>query len=400
MSKKTRQAACRWKRGALLLVLLMAGWQGLLAASGKAEDYSVRYVSHHYLYQKDGETTVIDYRVEWPEWLGSSRVDALQRYMAGKLFQVGADGFDAAEAQFLARYGHRVTGVLDSVPDDAKFCYVQVRAEMLSYVPGRFVAYSLSSSVSPQPRSSQKAYAVSEIVTYDLENTLYRSDGIINVEKLRWGAGFRYDRFMESLAAHMSPAPSEDDLYGIEHVTMQCYPDAEGNLVFVVGLMSKDAAEPMAVRSRVPYRDVKPYVSPKARKLFDAKALPETSRGKLAPGQDTLAAAPEAEAVPPYPGGKKALAEYLAAHMNTPLLEAAGDGSTATTLRLSVALRADGTLDHMRFLTPAPPELCREVYRVFSLIPAQRFANGGAAAGDGLETYTFRLRLAPQPAGH
>ncbi len=86
--------------------------------------------------------------------------------------------------------------------------------------------------------------------------------------------------------------------------------------------------------------------------------------------------------------------------MNPRLLPSASARGAATTLRLSVTLQPDGTVGHMRFLSPAPPSLCREVFRVFSLMPALKGADGKAPGGDEPATYTFRLRLDPRAPGH
>lgn len=389
--------ACRRKSGALLLVLLLVSCPHLLAGTGRPENYNVRYESHHYLYQKDGETTVIDYHVEWPEWLYFSHEDFLQNYLAKKLFQVEAGDFTAAEGKFLARFGSRVTGVFDTLPDDAKFCYVEARANILSYVQGRFIVYSLSASVKPQSKSSQKEYALSQIVTFDLSNhSILYSDDIINTEKLKWGGGYRYNRFVESLMAHMSPRLPEHYSYENSVISLQCYPDVGNNLTFVVDVSNEDSSTPFVTRSTVPYRDVKPYVEAKSRELFVDKVLQSKDFPMHEPVDDATATDSLKGVLPPYPGGKKALAEYLANQMNPDVLKAVMEKDVPTTLLMSITFSPDGTVDHMRFLAPASPVLCREVYRVFSLMPSQKRIDGNVPDEAMSQTYTFRIRLNPQ----
>lgn len=130
--------------------------------------YIVRYDKSHTLMRLGHDYHVVDMDIEWPVVIDSTSVSALQHEIASVVLSSDKDDYDAAMHDFLAQYGTPVTGQLDSLPDDRRFCYVTASATIKSYSPGRYIVYQLDHKVAPQSLNSQPSADDHMICVYDL----------------------------------------------------------------------------------------------------------------------------------------------------------------------------------------------------------------------------------------
>ena len=139
-----------------LLLLLMSG--AALVSQAQTVDnispnYCMRYDRQHLFLQKDSGLNVVDYDLEWPETVNYSQVLPLKRFMSQQLFGFETTSLDSALIRLSDDYGKPVTLQFKTLPDDRRFCYINYVAHVLSYSPGRWIAYQLDATVEPQSLS-------------------------------------------------------------------------------------------------------------------------------------------------------------------------------------------------------------------------------------------------------
>ena len=133
-------------------------------------NYCVRYERQHLFLQKDSDLNVVDYDLEWPDIINFNDVMPLKRYISKLLLGVSTSSVDSVVMVINRRMGDPVTKQFKEIPDDRRFCYADFKAQILSYVPNRFIAYRISASVKPESLSGQAKYNAERYVLYDINN--------------------------------------------------------------------------------------------------------------------------------------------------------------------------------------------------------------------------------------
>ncbi len=151
---------------AIFCLILLATATAMAQQKG---NYSMRYVKKHALLSHEGETTVVNVDMEWPEAMDGAELLPLQVYAIKLLFQQNNSDLDPSLQAFMSGYGEEVQQQFDALPDDKRVCYVDIEMRLLSYTPGRYVTFHLKRSVKPASQSSQEASDVHKMVTYDLQ---------------------------------------------------------------------------------------------------------------------------------------------------------------------------------------------------------------------------------------
>ena len=151
---------------AIFCLLLLATATAMAQQNG---NYSMRYVKKHALLNRDGETNVVNVDVEWPEAIDGAELVPLQAYAVKLLFQQNNSDLDQSLQAFMSGLGEEVQQQFDTLPDDNRTCYVDIEMRLLSYMPGRYVAFQLKRSVKPASQSSQTTSDMHKMVTYDLQ---------------------------------------------------------------------------------------------------------------------------------------------------------------------------------------------------------------------------------------
>lgn len=171
-------------RKKILLVALL-GLPLLLPAQtidNSARFYNVNYEKSHLFLQKGDDFNVVDYDVEWPSIICSDDVVPLKRFISQQVFDYATSDLDSALTYVNYVYGKPVEGKLKTIPDDNRFCYVKANAKILSYMPSRWITYSLEQDVDPQKLSPYKALKRKRVITYDLtqKRIMYADDMLRN----------------------------------------------------------------------------------------------------------------------------------------------------------------------------------------------------------------------------
>ena len=152
----------------LLLLTLLPYAAGAQETDSTAYGYDVRYMSEHLFLQRDSDFNVVDYTIEWPEVISFNRVAALKRCITKQLFGYESADIDSSLAAYTRSMGTPVIGQLKSLPDDRRFCYSTLKAELKSFAQGRWASYFISAEVKPESLSAETPHRQSLYVTYDM----------------------------------------------------------------------------------------------------------------------------------------------------------------------------------------------------------------------------------------
>jgi len=157
-----------------------------MAQQTAPQQYSVRYLKEHLLLQKGDEVNVVDVNLEWPEVLDFSQVEVLKQHLARTAFALPDGGdFETDYERFKSHYGQPVTKQFEVVPDDKKFCYIDVSVTLLGRLEHRFAAFEVRRTVQPEALSSQKADTINQLVTIDLQNNrILLRDNILKASQM------------------------------------------------------------------------------------------------------------------------------------------------------------------------------------------------------------------------
>ena len=152
----------------LWLFTLLPYAAGAQKTDSTAYGYDVRYMSDHLFLQRDSDFNVVDYTIEWPEVISFNRVAALKRCITKQLFGYESADIDSSLAAYTRSMGVPVTGQLKHLPDDRRFCYSTLKAELKSFSQGRWASYFISAEVKPESLSAETPHRQSLYVTYDM----------------------------------------------------------------------------------------------------------------------------------------------------------------------------------------------------------------------------------------
>lgn len=178
----------------LLSVALLCG-SGLAAClSGSAyaqttDDtpvrYSVGYYRDHAFLRQDSDFTVVDTQVEWPEAVDFVDLRTLQSALDSLLFALPLADGEQAYANYKRNLGRPVTGQLEFLPDDRRFCYVTTALRIKAYQPRQWICVEMRQVVSPgalSPIAKRDFYC---ILTFDLQTgRVMQTEDLLRVGRL------------------------------------------------------------------------------------------------------------------------------------------------------------------------------------------------------------------------
>lgn len=145
----------------------------------------VKYIKRHVVCQQGEEMNVVDVDLEWPLYLGGNTVDSLQLRLQQLAFSCTAADWQQAMGQFIAGYGTPVKGQLAVIPDDNKFCYVNVAVRELGLWQNQFASFLVSVSVDPHKDNSHKSLSSQNIVTFDLlKHEFLKRDQLLRIARI------------------------------------------------------------------------------------------------------------------------------------------------------------------------------------------------------------------------
>lgn len=338
----------------LLLLPLTAAAQDL---DTSARNYSVRYEKEHLFLQKDSCFNVVDYDIEWPEILDYDSVPALRRCISGTILGYATANFDSLLMSVGNVYGKPVAGPFKELPDDNRFCYVEASARLLSYQPGRWVAYMLDGSVEPQKLSPHKRMATSVAMVYDLTRgrVMLADDMLRGMVKDMMAPTDFYNRLLAPLSDEMYDNLASFEIEGV-------WVDG-GQVNFLVDAISNYGHSDYTVA--MPYDYCRDVLTRNARNMVEKElkpTLPKYIPLPLTWKGDTIYK--KVEQMPEFQGGQDGLRSYLA-HVGNPDMRL----DKPARVYLSFVIDKEGKVQDVSVVSPVSPRLDEHAVGVIKGLP-------------------------------
>lgn len=328
-----------------------------------ARNSSIRYERRHMLLQDGQDINVVDIDVEWPERVDGFSTDALGAYLNENLLRLKTPYTDleSSLATFVRGFGKPVEGQFKELPDDRRFCYIDVKLREIGHLENRYISFRYSYQCTPAELSAQKGDTVSHYLTYDLQQgRVLGMRDLIRVGRIQNGY---YDTSMVIELARNASIDFSDDMLGLSFVD-GCMKD-EG-MTFSMMYISEEQIEPFT--TYLSAANNRSMLSRQARAILEKAALAGPLSGVVA--DSVLQGAPiynKVNKAPEFNFGGMTLPEYLSKNINIQAADGVKSGQSA--VEVSFVVAADGSVSNVRVVSSASPELDREAARVVSLMP-------------------------------
>lgn len=327
-----------------------------MEAEAATVQYSVRYVKEHLFYHDDGQMNVIDLNLEWPDIIDGDRVDSLKSFIIERLFGFHHHDFDAAYAQFKDIFGKPVTQPLDSLPDDDKYCYVDLSLRLLGHAQGRFASFEISGSCNPGPKSKFTKQEVSILITYDIEKQrILRRNQLLHYEDM-WKDFFttRVLLMHAYVDGEMKPLYIHDACMVDNGILLRVEDEEDLNALNDVII---DASNMGGYLTRTAKKLLKPLKKSKREpQVFE---LPHQWKGE--PVLD------KAEVMPTSMRKDVSLPDMIKQNLQVP--EGMEDSGIHGKVKLSVLIDQDGLMHDVRVVEPLEPSFDREAVKAVRALP-------------------------------
>lgn len=351
------------------LFLFIATLLPALCAGAQQKGYEMGYERAHYFYRMGDELSIVDMDMEWPRHLEGAEVAPLCRYMTKVLFGEENVSLRAATERYLQRFGRPVDNAFDSMPDDRKYCHVDIGSRLIGYERGRYASFQLTLTQRPQPASSQQPREVSRLLTYDLKNgRVMEKNEVLRPQRVNY---VYYRDYLVSCIAGGAQIDEVPDSVDISAWPIDvCY--ADGNVVFDLGF--KETGMLHNSVSMVSCKDVEFYLDTKFRKWL--KSAPKTVAPATTSGEDIVTASSPryegglggddyvlfADTMPQFTGGVEALLKQISSSLHYPetdfYMEREGK------VVLSYVVETNGVVGDVAVIKGVTPTIDREAVRV------------------------------------
>ncbi len=225
--------------------------------------FQVHNYKYHVLMHDGPEMNVVDVSLDWPHGIDGNDCLPLREYLSKALGATGTMAGPVIRA-LAASYGEPVSGLLDTIPDDRRFCYATYQVQLRSYKPHTYAVFEVRRTVEPGSLSSNKAVSASHVVTYDLrQEQLFTDVSMVRLSFLQ--NGYVTDGFYDKLFA-----PLDDDTYNdLQWANIDAaWPDGEKMILRVhCQTTSRDITYDVPFN----YEDVRSLVTRKGRKVIEGK---------------------------------------------------------------------------------------------------------------------------------
>ena len=333
----------------LLLFLVLPSAAGAQKTDSTAYGYDVRYMSDHLFLQRDSDFNVVDYNIEWPEVISFNRLETLKHCITKLLFGYGSSDIDSSLTAYTGSLGTPVRGQLKSLPDDRRFCYFSLKAELKSFSQGRWVSYFISAEVKPERLSAETPRRQSLYVTYDMAgHKLLTSQEMLNkdIERGQTSADFYENLF----APFINGGYANMQQSVIDGVWLK------GNkIAYHVQIQTPD--DNIAYEVALPYDKFSKTLSRRARQLVTGKPVAENPYMQMLPltlDGDTIYN--KVENMPVFPGGwenAKKLWDVM------PQINWSEMDGMSSRVLFSYVVDKAGCVRDMRVLSPSHPVIGR-----------------------------------------
>lgn len=315
----------------------------------------MKYVKEHLVYSDGDEMNIIDVDLEWPVVIDQADMRPLNTYLIKRLMGMQSDDFETSYQSFKKAFGEPHEGPFSTLPDDRKFCYVDLQLKLVDHVAGRYVSFSVKGSCKPGARSSHVASEVSMMVTYDLVGLrVLRRNDLLRKEKMA--------SLFSSVVLEL-PVLVGDNAYTYMLISDACL--TEGG-VRLVGSITNMEDEPLDLV--MTQQELSSYLTK------DAKALLKGSKATVKPcdvvQMETWQGEPlyrRADEAPRFILEDRRLSEYMASNVSLPNLETEAVKSGAVGIQL--VIDKEGWTRDIRVVESLSPEYDRAVAQAARLLP-------------------------------
>jgi len=348
-----------------LLLLLMSGAALISQAQtidNISPNYCMRYDRQHLFLQKDSGLNVVDYDLEWPETVNYSQVLPLKRFMSQQLFGFETTSLDSALIRLSDDYGKPVTLQFKTLPDDRRFCYINYVAHVLSYSPGRWIAYQLDATVEPQSLSVVKPRAVHRYIIYDLSNgEVLLPEDVVSSSVVN---GMESQNFYNRLFAPLS----DDDFSDIQRCEVDGLWIDGQDICFHMKVTTSDHT--VAYDVKLPYNQYSDALKKRMRRLVERPVKTvEPVMSSTVPTWRGDTIYNRVATMPVFKNGEEGLRQYLS-HISRPEV----DLGKPVKVQMSYVVDRDGNVVDVCVLAPVSPEIDRHAASVVRNMP--RFTPG------------------------
>ena len=225
------------------------------------------YLKEHFFLRNDSDFNVVDVDVEWPTVVDYTSARPLQSALAMMAFGQDTTDLKVACHEFVSQLGHPVTGLLERIPEDDRFCYVTLKVTMKSYQPGQWISFLVNYTAEPQARSRVQAANAVRSVVYDI-----RRRKVLTVDQMIKKTTIEDGRADDSFFISMMAPLSDDDYHALKSTNIDgVWPDKD-QITF--HLTHTTGEKIIRYETQLPYQQVRYLVAKDARQLLEKKADP------------------------------------------------------------------------------------------------------------------------------
>lgn len=322
--------------------------------------YSVGYYCDHAFLRSDSNFTVVDTQAEWPEAIDFADLKPLQAALDSILFDSSSADGQSAYAAFKQRLGQPVSGQLEFLPDDHRFCYVTTSVRVKAYVPRQWICMELRQVVEPQRLSPVARRDIYCILTFDLQ-----TDKVLQTEDLlRVGRMAHLD---EQSYADIFADLDDDRFYGLRKADV-CGVWIDGKRQ-IVGLHIDCATsdEAFSYEPELPARTMASLLTRDAKRLLIRQ---ENRRNPIFASMRTVwmgdTIYKKVDPMPAFTGGREALAHYLS---SVSLYDRSADSTEKGEVIVAFVVDKEGNVCDAHVVSPVSPSADRHAVSIVMGMP-------------------------------
>ena len=322
--------------------------------------YSVGYYRDHAFLRQDSDFTVVDTRMEWPEAVDFADVRPLLTMIDSLLFDLPIDNGEKAYADYKRRLGCSVTGQLEFLPDDRRFCYVTTVSKIKAYQPRQWLCVEIRQVVSPGVLSPVVKRDLYRILTFDLQTgRVMQTEDLLRVDRFNHLDEDSYNYVFEQL--------DDDRFYGLRKADVSgAWIDGKTQQVGLhIACVTDD--EMFFYERTLPVQSMTSLLTREAKRMIGRK---ETDRQPFFTFMrqtwegDTIYN--KVDQMPTYRGGREGLSRYLS---SIELFDRSQDTTAHGEAIVSFVIDKEGYVCDVHVVSPVSPVADRHAVSIIKGMP-------------------------------
>lgn len=322
--------------------------------------YSVGYYRDHAFLRQDSDFTVVDTRMEWPEAVDFADMRPLQTMIDSLLFDLPIDNGEKAYADYKRRLGRSVTGQLEFLPDDRRFCYVTTVSKIKAYQPRQWLCVEIRQVVSPGVLSPVAKRDLYRILTFDLQTgRVMLTEDLLRVDRFNHLDEDSYNFVFEQL--------DDDRFYGLRKADVSgAWIDGKTQQVGLhIACVTDD--EMFFYERTLPLQSMTSLLTREAKRMIGRKETDRqpffTSMRQTWEG-DTIYN--KVDQMPTYRGGREGLSRYLS---SIELFDRSQDTTAHGEAIVSFVVDKEGYVCDVHVVSPVSPVADRHAVSIIKGMP-------------------------------